>query len=296
MKSRGLRGAHNTVILPPTATKGKRVDNGVDVIKTNQPAQPSHVPPSPSTPISETSENSGALSRTTSNGSDGESFEVIHIEDVPPQTPRPRLLVWSSHEQKGTEGRAATLLSYLNEREDSSNLLDRLAFTLSNKRSRFQWRSFAVVSSLEAAQIALTKPRKPLRALDNPVVSFVFTGQGAQWYAMGKELMTYQVYRESMEAAAAYFKTIGAEWNLIDELKADESASRVADPTISQPACTALQVALVDLLADWNVRPSVVVGHSSGEIAVSLHFPFLLLIVLTMRQYKGGICHRGYHT
>jgi acyl transferase domain-containing protein len=48
----------------------------------------------------------------------------------------------------------------------------------------------------------------------------------------------------------------------------DESQSRINDPALSQPACTALQVALVDLLTDWNVKPSVVVGHSSGEIAV----------------------------
>ena len=58
-------------------------------------------------------------------------------------------------------------------------------------------------------------------------------------------------------------------WNSLDELMADEKASQVEEPAISQPACTALQVALVDLLADWNIHPSVVTGHSSGEIAVS---------------------------
>lgn len=33
--------------------------------------------------------------------------------------------------------------------------------------------------------------------------------------------------------------------------------------------CTALQVALVDLFASWNVSPQAVVGHSSGEIAAA---------------------------
>ena len=35
----------------------------------------------------------------------------------------------------------------------------------------------------------------------------------------------------------------------------------------SQPICTALQIAIVDLLESWNITPSAIVGHSSGEIA-----------------------------
>lgn len=38
---------------------------------------------------------------------------------------------------------------------------------------------------------------------------------------------------------------------------------------LSQPICTALQVAMVDLLRTWNITPTAVVGHSSGEIAAA---------------------------
>lgn len=38
---------------------------------------------------------------------------------------------------------------------------------------------------------------------------------------------------------------------------------------ISQPCCTALQVALVDLLKTYNINPEAVLGHSSGEIAAA---------------------------
>ena len=41
------------------------------------------------------------------------------------------------------------------------------------------------------------------------------------------------------------------------------------DPALSQPLCTAIQIALVDLIATWGVYPSVVAGHSSGEIAAA---------------------------
>ncbi len=37
----------------------------------------------------------------------------------------------------------------------------------------------------------------------------------------------------------------------------------------SQPICTALQIALVDLLRTFNLLPSAVIGHSSGEIAAA---------------------------
>ena len=38
---------------------------------------------------------------------------------------------------------------------------------------------------------------------------------------------------------------------------------------LSQPLCSAIQIALVDLLASWNIRPLAVTGHSSGEIAAA---------------------------
>jgi acyl transferase domain-containing protein len=53
------------------------------------------------------------------------------------------------------------------------------------------------------------------------------------------------------------------------ELFKDEHTSIVDLPHISQPLCTALQLALVDLLNIWNIEPRAVLGHSSGEIAAA---------------------------
>jgi acyl transferase domain-containing protein len=38
---------------------------------------------------------------------------------------------------------------------------------------------------------------------------------------------------------------------------------------LAQPLCTAIQVALVDLLYDFGLSAATVVGHSSGEIAAA---------------------------
>ena len=86
---------------------------------------------------------------------------------------------------------------------------------------------------------------------------------------MGRELLAYAPFEASIKAATAHLKQLGCAWDLLDEIMAEDKTSRIHEPSISQPACTALQVALVDLLATWDVQPSAVVGHSSGEIAAA---------------------------
>jgi NADPH:quinone reductase-like Zn-dependent oxidoreductase len=54
-----------------------------------------------------------------------------------------------------------------------------------------------------------------------------------------------------------------------EELGRDAKDSRVSEAHISQPSCTAIQLALIDLLRTWGIRPTAVAGHSSGEIAAA---------------------------
>ena len=56
---------------------------------------------------------------------------------------------------------------------------------------------------------------------------------------------------------------------MAEELDKSASESRINDAEISQPACTAVQLALVMLLKTWGVVPTRVTGHSSGEIAAA---------------------------
>ena len=53
-------------------------------------------------------------------------------------------------------------------------------------------------------------------------------------------------------------------------LENDESkASKINEAEISQPLCTAIQIALVDLFCQWDIEPTVSIGHSSGEIGAA---------------------------
>jgi acyl transferase domain-containing protein len=87
---------------------------------------------------------------------------------------------------------------------------------------------------------------------------------------MGRELIsTYPVFAQSMFRSERHFTTLGADWLLLAELNKSPAQSRIDEATISQPSCTAIQIALVDLFGSWNIRPHVVCGHSSGEIAAA---------------------------
>lgn len=53
------------------------------------------------------------------------------------------------------------------------------------------------------------------------------------------------------------------------ELARTEETSKVDCTEFSQTLCTVLQVALINLLRRFGIKPSAVLGHSSGEIAAA---------------------------
>lgn len=186
----------------------------------------------------------------------------------------PKLFVFSSPEQAAVDRMTNKYAEWL-QRESKAigkedvNLSD-LAYTLGQRRSEFQWRFPVVAQTADELQEALAKQTKSTRAGQAPNLLWVFTGQGAQWFAMGRELLQYQVFQESIAAAQLYFReTLKAEWDVLEELTKSETESRVNQAEFSQPLCTVVQVALVELLSAWKVLPQAVVGHSSGEIGAA---------------------------
>ena len=87
---------------------------------------------------------------------------------------------------------------------------------------------------------------------------------------MGAELLDNPVFMSSMRVTQEHLELFGCPWNVIDELQKPKGQSRVNESLISQPICTAVQLALVDLLKFWGLSFKAVAGHSSGEIGVWL--------------------------
>jgi NADPH:quinone reductase-like Zn-dependent oxidoreductase/malonyl CoA-acyl carrier protein transacylase len=69
--------------------------------------------------------------------------------------------------------------------------------------------------------------------------------------------------------------------------------SRINEAHISQPSCTALQLALTDLLRSWGIQPFAVAGHSSGEIGAAYAAGILSLDSCMAISYHRGMATLG---
>ncbi len=176
---------------------------------------------------------------------------------------------------------------------DDLRLLD-LGYTLSRRRSHLNYRRTLVADSIADAQ-------QQLQALADggqisatrtsptpPQLAFVCTGMGPQWWKMCRGLLdVYPAFTESIRRSDRELSRY-TNWSLIDELRADETRSRMAETEVAQPANFAIQIALAEQLKQFGITPDAVIGHSAGEVAA--HY---LAGILTFEQAIQVIYHRS---
>ena len=199
------------------------------------------------------------------------------------------LLPFSASSQSALTARISKLQSH------NINLVD-LTYTLTARRSKL-----AVSGFIIAEQHTLAKDFQPQNLVIPSVpkidpergYTFVFTGQGAQWAQMGKDLIEKRAsFRASILRYDAILQNLkhAPSWTLIDTLTQPANKSRINEVARAQPACTAIQIALVDLLSNWGIKPSAVIGHSSGEIAAAYAAGLLSSAeAITIAYYRGYV-------
>ncbi|KAI0126592.1 putative polyketide synthase [Xylariales sp. AK1849] len=211
----------------------------------------------------------------------------------------PRLFVLSANDEHSLKSLNSAYAAHLNVTapKDEITYMERLAYTLYSRRSLLPWRQVVIASSLaELSENLSAQATVASRPSTPPRLGFVFNGQGAHWPRMGLELMkTYKAFEASIRNADKHLRSLGAEWSLVEELSSTSKPVRTSLASFDQPACTAVQIALVDLLSSWGVTPRAVVGHSSGEIAAAYAAGYLTLKSAVSIAYYRGLAVTTLH-
>ncbi|OTA81899.1 hypothetical protein M434DRAFT_37315 [Hypoxylon sp. CO27-5] len=212
------------------------------------------------------------------------------------KVPIPKLIIWSAADKNGIDRIANAYKDMF--RHKSFKLpvdekwLDDLAYTLNCHRTHLPWRSYALLHSpaeLDCLDSRLSPPTR-VNLERNLRIGFVFTGQGAQWFRMGRELMCYHSFKADLLSAEEFLRGLGCSWSVTAELARTEETSKVDCTEFSQTLCTVLQVALINLLRRFCIKPSAVLGHSSGEIAAAYAGGYISRESAWKLAFYRGLC------
>ncbi|MEZ4726489.1 MAG: type I polyketide synthase [Caldilineaceae bacterium] len=141
-----------------------------------------------------------------------------------------------------------------------------VCFTANTGRDHFAHRLAVVAASLAEASAALQSTPGNVIVAD-PKVAFLFTGQGAQYRNMGRELYATQpIFRQAIDHCNEILQPdLGRSLLSILYPKPTDDADLIHQTVYTQPALFALEYALAALWGAWGIKPALVMGHSVGE-------------------------------
>ncbi|KAJ4490129.1 acyl transferase domain-containing protein [Lentinula aciculospora] len=208
----------------------------------------------------------------------GKTLEALI--DFKHQIAGPTVLVLSAQQEKRLVQQAKTLAGWLSSPVGESQDLNAVANTLAQRRAHHDYRAAFVVNSHRDAIDALNKFAAGNQEDTDLIASgrvlgngsglarhavWVFSGHGAQWKDMGKELIKNSVFRRVIDLLEPIYQT-EAGFSLVEALEHGnfDTSDRVQSVTY------AIQIGLLHVLRSRGLEPQAVIGHSVGEIAASV--------------------------
>ncbi|CAM2066017.1 Amino acid adenylation domain-containing protein [Sulfidibacter corallicola] len=197
-----------------------------------------------------------------------------------------QFLVLSAKSPTALARRLENLLSHLQMHEEalaSPAEFGDVAFTLQRGRASLAFRAAIACRSVsEAIQVISTNDPRQLvqnpHSVDKKHVVFMFSGQGAQYINMALDLYKSEpTFQEEVDSCCEALKPhLGEDLRhlMFPHYREDrqltpeeqkETAKRLNQTSITQPALFVIEHSLAKLLMSWGIRPHAMIGHSVGE-------------------------------
>jgi len=200
-------------------------------------------------------------------------------QDLAPR--QSRFLPLSGKSDGALRDLAGRYLSWLDDRANefasdgvaSGQVLSDMSWTAGVGRSQFERRAgvvFQDVASLrtQLGELSASDASVEPRTANN--IAFIYTGQGSQWVGMGQALYESEpVARAVMDRCEEVFREVRGVSLLDVMFGRNDADENLGDTAWEQPALYTLECGLTALWSSAGVRPSVVLGHSVGEIAAA---------------------------
>ncbi|NKQ19010.1 type I polyketide synthase [Brevibacillus laterosporus] len=211
-----------------------------------------------------------------------------------------KMLVLSAKTVSSLDRMTQNLGNYLRKHPDV-NLAD-VSYTLQLGRKSFTYRRTLLCKSVEeASELLLSTDTNKIDTIkakgENRPVVFMFSGQGSQYVNMGRDLYEQEPqFRAEVDKCFTILEPmLGFDLRnvLFPEADDDEAGTKINKNEFGQPILFTFEYALAQLLMQWGIQPSAVIGYSFGEyVAATIAGVFSLHNVLKLIVERGRLMNK----
>ncbi|STX29324.1 polyketide synthase [Legionella beliardensis] len=203
--------------------------------------------------------------------------------------PSPYLFILSGQSREALQAQIVNYIGYLKDNSDIN--LAELCQNLLNYRTHFQYRlalTATDIIDLENKLMSGDYLTNLIPVNNKNKIAFLFTGQGAQYTHMGKDLYFAQpAFKQAIDECSAILNEY-LPISLLEILFEEKNKELLNQTQYTQPAIFTIDYALAKFWMSLGIMPSAVIGHSVGEYAAAV-----IAEIMSLRDALKLIALRG---